>query len=431
MSILIKRLDLFFSKSVKNAMRLASSSLSASLISFAGMIFIVRLYQIEDIGHFALITSVSQFIPIFFTLRLELAMMNVQTDREVSAIFVSALSLIAIFSLIAIIISLFLIQYESINEVYSRNIIIILFIFLVVSVNNLLIKALNRYRKYSYLAAQLFFYTFILNISQITLGYVAGENDGFKNLLLGMLLATIASFIILTYGTITAKLSIIRSFNPKLLFSTIYLHKTFPLFNVPHSVVSKSSSEAPVFIIMTFFGSEIVGFFSLARKALSQPIYIVGKNIGLIFHERMGHSVRSNNGNASYLFKKTMLFMSLIILPFSFLILLFVEDLFFFVFGAEWVFSGTLSKLLLPLMIMRFLAAPLEYIFLLTNNSMQLLIIHLAKTILGIFGLMIGVYLDNVISAIFLYSIFSCVIYGYSIFKAQKVSKMPQGLTKN
>jgi O-antigen/teichoic acid export membrane protein len=256
-----------------------------------------------------------------------------------------------------------------------------------------------------------------------------GSDGGLNSLLIGLLIANLISFLILNYGIVIAKLSIIRSFNAGSLLSTIKLYKSFPLFNAPHSFVSKSSSEAPVFILMTFFGSEIVGFFSLARKVLSQPIYILGKNIGLIFHERAGNSVRSNITNTSDMVNKTILYMSLVIIPISFSLFIFVEDLFSLVFGAKWVFAGTLSILMIPLMMMRFIAAPIEYIFLVTNNSMQLLIIHLAKTFFGIAGLMIGVFFNSVSYAIFFYSIFSCFIYAYSITKAQKYSKIQQVFT--
>ena len=174
----------------------------------------------------------------------------------------------------------------------------------------------------------------------------------------------------------------------------------------------------------------MVGFFSLARKVLSQPIYILGKNIGLIFHERAGNSIRNNNNNnTSHLVNKTILYMSLVIIPISFFLFIFVEDIFSLVFGDEWVFAGTLSILMIPLMMMRFIAAPIEYIFLVTNNSMQLLIVHLTKTFFGIAGLMIGVFFNSVSYAIFFYSIFSCFIYAYSITRAQKYSKISQAFT--
>ena len=426
---MIKQFDRHFSKSVKNVFKLTSSSLSASLMSFFGMIFLVKLYQIEDIGHLAFVTALSQFAPIFFTLRLELAIMNVNSDKDVSLIFMSAVGFLLVSSVFTLLTGLGLIAYDVFPDVYVNNAILIWSIFFIVSINNLLVKVLNRYRKYYHIAAQVFFYTFVLYISQIILGYRSDGHNGLKNLLLGMLIANFASFLILNYGVITAKLSLIRSCNLGLLFSTLNRHKSFPLFNAPHSFVSKLSSEAPVLTLMTFFGSEIVGFFSLARRVLSQPIYILGKNIGLIFHERAGNSIRNEVSSTSHLVNKTILFMSLIIIPFSFFLFLFVEDIFSLFFGAEWLYAGTLSKLMLPLMIMRFITAPIEYIFLVTNNSMQLLIIHLAKTFFAIAGLVIGVFFDSVFLAIFLYSILSCIVYGFSIMKAQKFSRTQQMLT--
>src|SRR5690606_34244518 len=96
-----------------------------------------------------------------------------------------------------------------------------------------------------------------------------------------------AGGMLLLYGNGSGLLRAWRLFSLRRLVDVLKSYWRFPAYTLPHSLASKAVPEIPVVMIGAFFGSATAGIYSVARRALNQPMYLLANNIGSVFHRQI------------------------------------------------------------------------------------------------------------------------------------------------
>ena len=406
---------------IKNLSKLIFGSTAAQLITIAFTIFIVRLYTPAAFGEYAVVFSMAQILPIFLTFRYELSIMNAITDRDA---FITAVSIIfLVFALSIVLGSLLLVavHHFQLPNFIVLNIKAILSISVLSALITVLAKYLNRLKHYSIISFRLFSQSVVVNVLQFAIGFLLVSPDS-SGLIYGYLGGLIFSFCIFSYVVVKENKTDFATINILDLKGALFNNRKIAIYNLPNGLLSKATAELPVFLLSMSFGSQIVGYFVLTRRVLSQPIYIVSKNIGLIFHQTAGTHFNKKLIGLSRLTNQTTLLLLCIIAPFSIMILFFSRDLFYIMFGEGWVTSAEYAILLLPLIIGRFIVSPIANIYLLSDRSDTFLYINIARLMLATFGFYLGYIMGSAESSIMLYSIFTFIFYVFTLIHLFRLS---------
>jgi len=103
---------------------------------------------------------------------------------------------------------------------------------------------------------------------------------------------------------------------------------------------------------------------------------------------------------------------------------IFFPAIFVFVFGDQWIEAGKYAQILLPWIFMVSLVMPLSFIPDLYRKQRVAMIIDFLKLLGRGAGLAIGVVFENLYLGLALYSGFSALVIGYSLFWYLKLVKM-------
>lgn len=134
-------------------------------------------------------------------------------------------------------------------------------------------------------------------------------------------------------------------------------YKDFAAYRVPQSVINAVSAGLPVILLTALFGSSFAGQYSLAVMSLGAPSMLIGQSVGEVFYPRITKEIRGKSHEAFRLLLKAKLMMlAVAVIPFG-IIFIFGQQIFIYVFGAEWGRSGEyarwLSLMLLTTLILR------------------------------------------------------------------------------
>lgn len=127
-----------------------------------------------------------------------------------------------------------------------------------------------------------------------------------------------------------------------------YLLKRYidcPKYVLPSRLFNKIGLEVPIFLIMSYYSAEELGYYSMAATLLVLPTKVIGKAITDTFRQKANEMVKQS-GNCSKFYKKvffTLLFFSVICFSVIYAV---APELFSFVLGEKWTASGHYSRIL-------------------------------------------------------------------------------------
>ena len=404
----------------KNILTILTGSSIAQVIPLLVSPLLTRIYSPEDFGIFALYLSVLMIISSVATGKYELAIMLAKDDDEVAAlvkiITITLLSTSLVFFLAAILFATQIaIKLGNLQLEYWLY-------FLPVSIMSIgyyqmLNYLLIRYKLFKTVSTNKIFATTTNSSFQLTIGYIFETAFGF---LFGRLLSNfIAMFLILKKSTIRNVLFRKKTQN---LIEVATIHKNFPLYDLPGTLVNTCSSQAPMIFISKYFSIPMLGFYSLMNKVVMMPISLISKSILDVFKQRASEDY-NNNGNCLEIFKSTFKLLSLIgIIPFT-LLAIFGSDLFAFVFGEKWRMAGVFSQILAPLMYLRFVVSPLTYTFYIAKKQKIDLIGQTCTFILTIGSMILGVYYNSIDLALYYYCVSASIMYLIYLSLSYRFSK--------
>ena len=339
---------------------LLSGSIISQAIPLVASIFLARIYDPKDFGILALFNGICVMLIPFSSLRYEFAISLAK--KEIDAIAISLLSTIIAFLISAILFFFFFFFKNYILSILDAQSLRrwILYVPLVVFLG----AFYNILRNYSLRHKQIKVIAF-----SNTLKSVVGS--GFQ-LLLGQLGFLKAGLIV---GTILSNffgnLKMLKFFlkNRKLMNSVrkeriIYnavKYKEFPLVSSWGVLLNSASVSLNNFFISSLYGLNQLGFYSYSFRYLNMPLSLVSSNLGQLLFQVCAENIREKKDSRP-IFLSTLKKIIIVSTPFFLALYFSVEYIFVLVFGAKWLFSGTIAKVLIPMFYFRMIYSPLSTI---------------------------------------------------------------------
>jgi len=408
------------SEFTKNVLTLMTGTTIAQAIPIAISPILTRLYTPEDFGVWALYMSILMIFGNLVAGKYELAILIPKHDIEAKNIVLLSLLFASIFSsILFIIVCMFHSEILIIlkNDDISFWLYILPFNVFLVSAISILYFWNNRKKKYKLLAKNQILQSSSQGIVNLGIGFFSKINAG---LIIGTLIGNIMSFLFMLKHS---KKDLVLNFSKFRLFYVIKKYKKFPLFMLPSGLLENVSAQLPIFFLGSFFGSAIVGFYSLSQRIVRIPIMLIGSSIGNVFRQEASEHL-NKYGNCEKVFLNTFKRL-LIISTLPFIVFYFIAPyLFEFVFGEKWRIAGEYAQILTPLFYLQFIVSPLSNMFMIAQKQQYDLIMQIYLIGSVILSFIIGYkFFNDVKVTLYIFTFVYSLKYIFEFILSYKFSK--------
>ena len=358
----------------KNFLTLLTGTTIAQALPIAFSPILARIYTPEDFGLSAIFFAIIAIISVFSTGKYELAIIIPVKKEDAINIFFLGFILLSIISLISLVIIIIfnshITQIIGIEEI-SQWLYFIPFAVFLTGIFNLLNFYNTRLKKYKDISKSLVIKSFISSVTQLTIGFL---RDGVLGLIVGQLFSQFFANLKLAKNIFNDK-ELIKKVSKNKIISLAIKYKKFLKFSTIASFLNTSSQQIISVLIPTFFNTATLGFYAMGQRVLSIPTTIIGTSIGQVFLQE-AQDEKMKTGFSRFIFLSTLRKLLLIGIPMFIFIFIFIEDLFVFVFGENWAFSGLYAKILVPLFFFRFISSALSPVLIVFEKQKSELLIN-------------------------------------------------------
>jgi len=205
-------------------------------------------------------------------------------------------------------------------------------------------------------------------------------------------------------------------------------YSKFPKVIVANDLISRISSQTPIYLFSIYFSQSIIGFYAIGMRLITIPMNLIGNAIGEVFFQEAA----KNKNEIPFLLEKVVKSLALIAVPIYCFIGFLGEDLFTIVFGNSWSQAGLFAQILSVYMLSQFVTIPTSYLILVHEKQEYSIILNIATMIATGTSLVIGGKLGNINLSLILMSSTNSLIYlvygigfmkyaGLSIYKILKI----------
>jgi len=168
-------------------------------------------------------------------------------------------------------------------------------------------------------------------------------------------------------------------------------HKAFIKFQMPGTFIANVNQQLPVYLTNAFFGTEMVGYYSMTIKILQMPITLVGVAIGKVFYQTITGMQHNIGELRDYVKRNLNKLMWLSAIPMFFIVL--IGDLVIkAVLGENWVPAGVYIRILALQNIFLFLYTVYYGLPIILHKQHAFLLVNVSKVSLMFMAFPIGKY---------------------------------------
>lgn len=416
----------------RHVLTLATGTLFAQAISVLTAPVFTRLLSPEDFGAYAIFFAITSVLTVVSTARYELAIVMPSDDESASSLVILTCT-ISIAACLLQVLALYAIRY--LYDGYPMEwLLFIPVMVLVTCLYQIFYYWLNRRKKYAVLSAgKIVRSVAVVTASFATYIFVRNENTLIIGGIIGQLIATAVLVVYAFRGSLSQHIR--RSVWQ--IKAVAIKYGDFPKYALPSAMTNTLTGYSPTILLSMFYGTTIVGFYSLTQRVLSVPISLLATAISDVFKQRASMEY-SQNGNCRIAFNATMKKLFMISIPIFIIVAIVAPWAFDNLFGAEWSEAGRYAQIMSIMYLMSFAVSPLSYVFFVASKQRQNMLWQL--TLLGgcSFAIYIGTLVGGPAYSITMYSIvyfvmyIVCLLMSYAYAQGMHVTQFPWlKLTRN
>ncbi len=371
---------------------------------------LTRIYSPEEFGIFAVYSTIVIIVSMASNGRYCLVVILPKEDEEAKDLVVIS----SVISFISTVFFIFLISafgskfFELINSgVLEKYIWVIVMNVLSIALHEALFYYALRLKKYKTLAKDVIFYTSIVVIVRLALGYAGYTEFG---LLASYMVGYVFSFLYLFF-----KLSIPKKFISKLvqldnLKPLMMKYSKFPRYSLVADTMNLTALMSPNLFLNKIFGSVTAGYFSMADKVLGSPIWLITLSVGDVFKQEASEQLRKK-GSCYKVFIKTA--RSLFLFGFLPFLALFIVSpyIFPFILGENWEPVGKYVRIFSLMYFAKFVVNPVSHVVYMVNKQNYNVFFQSLKILSIVIAFSLGYLFSNVDLGLMLWSGLTAVSY--------------------
>ena len=367
---------------LKSIMVLTSGTLIAQMVSYLATPFITRLFSPDEIGELGVFLRITAFITAIATARYELTLPLPKNQNHAFQLFRLSLRV----ALISLGVSLVLgLGYWVWTDF---DIHIIWYILFIVSTSFFMIfrnigtNWAIRNKTFKHISVSGVIGSLFTNGMKIISGVF---HFGVIGLIISHLVGSAMAVIVFIREYLLNKTTkgFERSGAKMKVLAKNY--RDFPAVNLPHTLIDNGRELLIAFFVVEFFDQAIFGSYDHSFRMLKLPLVLVGASMGQVFFNRCSSAFSEKKAIYPLLRRTTLMLTGLSILPFS-IIFFFGEEIFVFVFGEQWAYSGQISEIIAPWLMINFIASPISTIPLVIGKQKLFFWLGLISTVIQLAG---------------------------------------------
>ncbi|PUE67495.1 lipopolysaccharide biosynthesis protein [Arcobacter lacus] len=402
---------------VKNVLTLMTGTTIAQIIPIAISPILTRIYTPEDFGIFAFYIAIISLLAVFTNGQYDLAIMLPKYEKNAINIVGLSLLINTIFS--SIIFCIIFIFFDFFQGLLGKNslghfLYLIPFSVFLIGCYQTFNYWLNRKKQYKTLSMNKVTQSLTNGTSSIVFGIQDFGKDGL------IISQFIAQAIVVAFLIKKVKIGVLfQNFEKVKVLALSKRYIKFPKITMIQSFFSTATAQLPVVIISSFFTLNIAGFYSLANRVVASPISIISSSFFQVFYQSF-----SIEKNKQKFYKMKFIKINAMLLPPFILLWFFLEPLFGFVFGEEWLVAGVYSQILLPLLYMKFLSnlfTTTTYLY--YEKQIENFILSVLITLTAIASLFLGLLIDNIVFGLIIMSISNSLVIVFKLYRSYEFVK--------
>ena len=394
---------------LKSFFTLMSGSVIAQLIPILISPFITRLYTSSEFGEFALFTAVLSICSSLVNAKYSSAILLPKDKSDFNSLVLLNIFFSILFSFCLFILIFLNIKFDFYSlELKSIYQLIIPFLVLIFSINQVYLMLANRSEKYKQIALAKTFQSSLNSASSLMMGYL---NYGVFGLVLSKLLAFSISTLYLSF---TISLKLYRKYLSYKSIKRIALkYFDFPLYTLPQTLLYQLVIQIPIFFIQDVYSIYFLGLYALTSRVLTVPTSIISSSISQIYYKQATDFFNNGRKLSLHIITRKFIFqLFLISITISLFVYPFLPELFSFIFGNDWKQAGVISQYLLLYLVPAFVISPFTQIFLVSKNNKFLFIVEIIRFTLLILLYILGkVFSINMFDFLIYFSSIHCLFY--------------------
>lgn len=384
---------------IKGVSSLIAGNLGAQAILFLAAPILTRLYTPEDFGVLAVYVSLITLFSVVASLRYELAIPIPKDDEEAANLLLLSLFLVFVLSIIAcglvFILADILPKILGVPKLEAFLWLVPLGIFFMGGY-----KALSYWSVRKHNFNQLSGTRIIQSLATI-LTQIFGAKFGGGFLLFGNAFGHIVAQVGLVLTCF--KIKDIKICSLKGILSAAKRYKQFPLFSTWSGLFNSAGTQLPTLMFSALFGAGSAGLYALAHRVLAAPMNLLGDAIGKVFFANAADANRE--GRLGELVVSVHEKLSILVMPFTLLLIVLAPEVFSFAFGENWRVAGEYARWMAPWLYMVFISSPLSVLFYILEKENIGMYFQGMLLILRILAVLLGYYLGSFKLAIILFSL--------------------------
>lgn len=410
------------SRILKNVTKISSGTLIGQLISVVTVPVFTRIYGAEILGVWAFLNAIYLFVNSFSDLGLTFSIMTEKEEERREKTYTVITSIVIIISILASLIIGVVYTTIKTNDTGLNIIFLVIYSFIAIFTlqqTQVCYTWLNKKEKYNVLMKNPIINNLTFAILGIGLGLIGFKQYGY---FVGWLLGQVITLIHMKKN-LPKKSFCFEWTEYKALFKE---NIQFLKYQLPANIVNVFKNQLPTFLIERFFGTTMLGYYSIAVKVLNIPIVLLGNAVGRVFFQESSNMVAEGKPIGDFTYKSMKSMMKVGILPMIALVGFGKIAIVIFL-GKDWAIAGDMLSIVAFQSYFIFLTASVQGISITLKKQNYVRNMYLALTFTIFIAFIIGKYLfDNIYISLMIMTllfIIVVVIYFCAMYKVMKVSR--------
>lgn len=399
---------------LKGALAIASGTIGAQLVAILASPLLTRCYTPEDFGVLAVFVAFLGIFSVVSSLRYELAIPLARTSAE--ALNILALAVVINIGCSCLIGLLLVTLHGQIIRLLEVPLLAPYLWLLPIGVIFIgIYRALTfwtvREKAFSAIARTKLTQSFLGLGTQLGIGIAYGGPLG---LIVGQIISQSAGMIALGRNLFRRFDLVKRSIKMRRMTVCITRHARFPKFDLAAAAIDTTAANLPQLLLAALFLPSVAGYYLLAWRVVSMPMAFLGQAVGQSLYGHAREAAR--NGGLYRLVSRIAITLALLILLPLIGIFTWGEQLFTFIFGANWSEAGRYAAWLILGSAVQFIYSPLSLMLMVTNSQHINLAIQIFQLLAKSGALLFGFLHADPYGAIIALALADMLIYSGGIF---------------
>jgi O-antigen/teichoic acid export membrane protein len=393
---------LFQSSFVRNTAILLIGTASAQAIQILGAFALARIYDPTEFAVFSFFTACTSIILSFSSLRFELAIALPKSSEEAEQLLALSLrTLLRVLGLVVLGIVLIFSGQGIFNYTVPSAILLVPVFTFFAGFTQILNYWSTRNGTFLRNALSKISVAAVTVGTSLLWGMLIEDPIG---LIYGAILGQIIGWIII--GSNYSKLAIqawknLTNHEAKMLWKS---YSKFPTYNAPNALVDNLQQYGIVFLLGTFFASEISSYYFQSLRILAAPLALIGASIYQVFYPKAAQAFHDTKNIRGYVLKIYSVLFA-IGFPIFAILFFFTEEIFVVLLGETWRMTAVYAHILIPFIFANFLISPVSAVTAVVHKQHQSFAFSLVGLSLKIISIVMGGIMHDPILGFTLFSL--------------------------